>query len=124
MAAPEQEPKPEAVGPSPSREPPLEPEAYTPATAGGRALQPWEQHAAVINLPRYDYHASVSLLLRSCSGFLITCPINSNFASLIFIKSFDMGIDKICGIFVVHNASSICSGNPSVFMRLWPWSFP
>ncbi|XP_062219878.1 uncharacterized protein LOC133919491 isoform X2 [Phragmites australis] len=75
MAAPEQEPNPEAVAPSPSREPPLDLEADTPAAVGGHALQPWEQHAAVINLPRYDYRASGSLLLRSCSGFLITCPI-------------------------------------------------
>ncbi|XP_072984292.1 uncharacterized protein [Typha latifolia] len=38
-------------------------------------LPPWEQHAAVINLPRYDYGAPSSLLERSRSGFLITCPI-------------------------------------------------
>uniref|UniRef100_A0A0A9BBE9 Uncharacterized protein n=1 Tax=Arundo donax TaxID=35708 RepID=A0A0A9BBE9_ARUDO len=75
MAAPEQEPKAEAVAPSPSRESPREPGTDTPADAGGQELQPWEQHAAVINLPRYDYRASGSLLLRSCSGFLITCPI-------------------------------------------------
>ncbi|OEL25384.1 hypothetical protein BAE44_0013594 [Dichanthelium oligosanthes] len=75
MAAPEPEAKPEAVAPSPSREPPLEPELDAPAVAGSQELQPWEQHAAVINLPRYDYRASGSLLLRSHSGFLITCPI-------------------------------------------------
>lgn len=38
-------------------------------------LTPWEQHSAVINLPRYDYTAPSSLLERSHSGFLITCPI-------------------------------------------------
>ncbi|KAL6633800.1 hypothetical protein ACP70R_026471 [Stipagrostis hirtigluma subsp. patula] len=77
MAAPEPEAKPEAGTPSPSREPPPEPEAANPvaAVAGDQELQPWEQHAAVINLPRYDYRASGSLLLRSSSGFLITCPI-------------------------------------------------
>ncbi|KAL5207581.1 hypothetical protein ABZP36_032016 [Zizania latifolia] len=71
MAAPAPEPKPEIVTPSPSREPPTEPQA----AASDRPLQPWEQHAAVINLPRYDYRASGSHLLRSHSGFLITCPI-------------------------------------------------
>ncbi|CAN6239626.1 unnamed protein product [Urochloa humidicola] len=66
---------PEAVTPSPSREPPPDSEPVAPAAALSQDLQPWEQHAAVINLPRYDYRASGSLLLRSHSGFLITCPI-------------------------------------------------
>ncbi|KAJ3680404.1 hypothetical protein LUZ60_016682 [Juncus effusus] len=39
------------------------------------AMAPWEQHAAVINLPRYDYKAPPSFLQRSRSGFLVTCPI-------------------------------------------------
>ncbi|WOL09772.1 hypothetical protein Cni_G18525 [Canna indica] len=38
-------------------------------------MAPWEQHAAVISLPRYDYSAPSSLLQQSRSGFLITCPI-------------------------------------------------
>nr|DAD32526.1 TPA_asm: hypothetical protein HUJ06_011377 [Nelumbo nucifera] len=38
-------------------------------------LTPWEQHAAVINIPRFDYNAPSSLLEYSHSGFLITCPI-------------------------------------------------
>ncbi|URD84087.1 hypothetical protein MUK42_02767 [Musa troglodytarum] len=38
-------------------------------------MTPWKQHAAVINLPRYDYAAPSSLLHESRSGFLITCPI-------------------------------------------------
>ncbi|PAN07538.1 hypothetical protein PAHAL_1G343800 [Panicum hallii] len=75
MAAPEPEARPEAGTPSPSREPPPETEPDAPAPAGIQELQPWEQHAAVINLPRYNYRASGSLLLRSHSGFLITCPI-------------------------------------------------
>uniref|UniRef100_A0A453P9A7 Uncharacterized protein n=1 Tax=Aegilops tauschii subsp. strangulata TaxID=200361 RepID=A0A453P9A7_AEGTS len=72
MAAPES--KHETETPAPSREQPPEPVAEA---AAGRELQPWEQHAAVINLPRYDYRASGSLLLRSHSGFLITCPISA-----------------------------------------------
>lgn len=44
--------------------------------AEGSPMAPWEQHAAVINLPRYDYKAPSSFLQRSHSGFLITCPIS------------------------------------------------
>ncbi|RWW75789.1 hypothetical protein BHE74_00016164 [Ensete ventricosum] len=52
---------------------------------GGEAeegMTPWEQHAAVINLPRYDYAAPSSLLHESRSGFLITCPISEPFPIL------------------------------------------
>ncbi|KAI7758204.1 hypothetical protein M8C21_027669 [Ambrosia artemisiifolia] len=38
-------------------------------------MKPWEQHSAVISIPRYDYKAPSSFLLRSFSGFLVTCPI-------------------------------------------------
>ncbi|KAI3817086.1 hypothetical protein L1987_10873 [Smallanthus sonchifolius] len=38
-------------------------------------MKPWEQHSAVISIPRYDYKAPTSLLHRSFSGFLVTCPI-------------------------------------------------
>ncbi|CAN4113880.1 unnamed protein product [Withania somnifera] len=38
-------------------------------------MKPWEQHSAVISIPRFDYNASSSLLTNSHSGFLITCPI-------------------------------------------------
>ncbi|MQM21695.1 hypothetical protein Taro_054738 [Colocasia esculenta] len=41
----------------------------------GHVLPPWEQHSSVINLPRFDYRTPALLLDRSCSGFLITCPI-------------------------------------------------
>lgn len=77
MAAPEPEAKLEAVTPSRSHELPPESESDAPASTGSQELKPWEQHAAVINLPRYDYRASGSLLLRSHSGFLITCPISA-----------------------------------------------
>ncbi|PKA48121.1 hypothetical protein AXF42_Ash015884 [Apostasia shenzhenica] len=40
-----------------------------------QGLKPWEQHSAVISLPRFDYKAPSALLERSYSGFLITCPI-------------------------------------------------
>ncbi|KAL3502172.1 hypothetical protein ACH5RR_036621 [Cinchona calisaya] len=38
-------------------------------------MKPWEQHSAVISIPRFDYSAPSSLLNHSHSGFLITCPI-------------------------------------------------
>ncbi|KAH9288020.1 hypothetical protein KI387_032137, partial [Taxus chinensis] len=38
-------------------------------------LPPWEQHATVVNMPRFDYQATSALLQTSHSGFLITCPI-------------------------------------------------
>ncbi|XP_051193360.1 uncharacterized protein [Lolium perenne] len=102
MAAPEPEPESrhETETPAPSREPPLEPVADA---AADRALQPWEQHAAVINLPRYDYRASGSLLLRSHSGFLITCPIKRE-------KSATKEAISILGEYISH-ASSHSSEN-------------
>lgn len=42
---------------------------------GGKDLKPWEQHATVIHMPRFDYHAPSAILQRSHSGFLITCTI-------------------------------------------------
>lgn len=39
-------------------------------------MKPWEQHAAVISIPRFDYKAPPSLIQHSHSGFLITCPIS------------------------------------------------
>ncbi|XP_057830222.2 uncharacterized protein LOC131041213 isoform X2 [Cryptomeria japonica] len=38
-------------------------------------IPPWEKHATVINMPRFDYQAPSNLLQTSHSGFLITCPI-------------------------------------------------
>ncbi|GMI75236.1 hypothetical protein like AT1G09290 [Hibiscus trionum] len=38
-------------------------------------MTPWEQHAKVISIPRFDYKAPSSLLQRSQSAFLITCTI-------------------------------------------------
>lgn len=57
------------------------------AKGGEKApMAPWEQHASVINLPRYDYKAPSSFLLRSHSGFLITCPISYLFSILLQTK--------------------------------------
>ncbi|XP_039046047.1 uncharacterized protein LOC120186074 [Hibiscus syriacus] len=42
---------------------------------GESSMTPWEQHAKVISIPRFDYKAPSSLLQRSHSAFLITCTI-------------------------------------------------
>jgi hypothetical protein len=54
----------------------------------GSSMAPWEQHAAVINLPRYDYKAPSSFLQRSHSGFLITCPISKLYSILLLIHQY------------------------------------
>ncbi|KAI3921134.1 hypothetical protein MKX01_036113 [Papaver californicum] len=38
-------------------------------------MTPWEQHSAVISIPRFDYNAPTSLMEYSHSGFFITCSI-------------------------------------------------
>lgn len=38
-------------------------------------MAPWEQHASIISIPRFDYTAPSSLLHHSHSGFLVTCSI-------------------------------------------------
>nr|XP_027099072.1 uncharacterized protein LOC113718363 [Coffea arabica] len=53
----------------------LEEEAMKVELKTKEELKPWEQHSAVITIPRFDYNTSSSLLSHSHSGFLITCPI-------------------------------------------------
>lgn len=43
--------------------------------ADGSEMKPWEQHSAIISIPRFDYNAPTSLLHHSFTGFLVTCPI-------------------------------------------------
>ncbi|KAK4265311.1 hypothetical protein QN277_026378 [Acacia crassicarpa] len=40
-----------------------------------KSMAPWEQHSAVISLPRFDYTAPSSILQHSHCGFLVTCTI-------------------------------------------------
>ncbi|KAJ8774741.1 hypothetical protein K2173_017187 [Erythroxylum novogranatense] len=40
-----------------------------------KTMKPWEQHASVISIPRFDYNAPSALFHHSHSGFLITCSI-------------------------------------------------
>ncbi|KAJ6312809.1 hypothetical protein OIU77_014354, partial [Salix suchowensis] len=50
-------------------------ESKSEAAAEKEKMKPWEQHAGVINMPRFDYNAPSALLHHSHSGFLITCSI-------------------------------------------------
>lgn len=43
-----------------------------------KMMTPWEQHSAVISIPRFDYNAPSALLHRCQTGFLITCTISEN----------------------------------------------
>ncbi|XP_027152942.1 uncharacterized protein LOC113753062 isoform X3 [Coffea eugenioides] len=54
----------------------LEEEAKKVELKTKKELKPWEQHSAVITIPRFDYNAPSSLPSHSHSGFLITCPIS------------------------------------------------
>ncbi|KAJ3706835.1 hypothetical protein LUZ61_010540 [Rhynchospora tenuis] len=66
--------------------------------AEGSEMAPWEQHAGVIILPRYDYKAPSSFLQRSHSGFLITCPIKrEKSATKEAIALLEVYLNKICG---------------------------
>ncbi|KAI4366921.1 hypothetical protein MLD38_022722 [Melastoma candidum] len=58
-------------------------------------MAPWEQHASVINLPRFDYAAPASLLRRSHSGFLITCPFMREKSAT---KEAMTILEKYCGV--------------------------
>ena len=51
-------------------------ESKSEAAAKKEKMKPWEQHAGVINMPRFDYNAPSALLHHSHSGFLITCSIS------------------------------------------------
>lgn len=50
-------------------------------------MKPWEQHSAIISIPRFDYNAPSFLLQHSHSGFLITCPISQYFITLFLSPS-------------------------------------
>lgn len=73
-------------------------------------LKPWEQHSAVISIPRYDYTAPFSLLERSHSGFLITCPFNrEKSATKEAIPILDEHMALICTVDV--DSSKPCNRN-------------
>ncbi|GAB2282459.1 hypothetical protein Dimus_017002 [Dionaea muscipula] len=63
-------------------------------------LRPWDQHADVISIPRFDYSAPSSFLNRSTSGFLITCPI----------KREKSATREAMSILEKYISSSTCSG--------------
>ncbi|XP_026409575.1 uncharacterized protein LOC113304651 [Papaver somniferum] len=54
-------------------------------------MPPWEQHSAVISMPRFDYNAPSSLMDYSHSGFFITCSIKTSNAKKRKICSGEVG---------------------------------
>ncbi|KAH0748832.1 hypothetical protein KY290_028064 [Solanum tuberosum] len=67
-------------------------------------MKPWEQHSAVISIPRFDYNASSSLLRHSHSGFLITCPIKREKSAT---KEAISILEKICVLVEVLPLSGV-----------------
>ncbi|XP_074309033.1 uncharacterized protein LOC141643681 [Silene latifolia] len=71
-----------------------------------KEMKPWEQHSAVISIPRFDYNAPSSFLQHSFSGFLITCPIKREKSATKeaitilgkYIESSDSGSLKECDV--------------------------
>lgn len=53
-----------------------EKEDPVPKIEAEKGMAPWEQHSAVITLPRFDYTAPSSILRNSHCGFLVTCTIS------------------------------------------------
>ncbi|CAI0422141.1 unnamed protein product [Linum tenue] len=88
---PEQE---EKVAAAQESEPGLRGELEGAAVAAA-TMKPWEQHAGVISLPRYDYKAPSSLLHHSHSGFFITCSIKREKSATKEVMSI---LDKSVGI--------------------------
>lgn len=72
------------------------------------SMTPWEQHAKVISIPRFDYEAPSSLLQRSHSGFLITCTIKREKSAT---KEAMAIFSKYVGPFNGDDDTLRCSGN-------------
>ncbi|KAB2090476.1 hypothetical protein ERO13_A03G114200v2 [Gossypium hirsutum] len=72
------------------------------------SMTPWEQHAKVISIPRFDYKAPSSLLQRSHSGFLITCTIKREKSAT---KEAMAIFSKYVGPFNGDDDTLGCSGN-------------
>ncbi|KAK3421391.1 hypothetical protein EUGRSUZ_G02045 [Eucalyptus grandis] len=67
-------------------------------------MTPWEQHSAVISIPRFDYNAPSSLLRRSHSGFLITCTIKREKSAT---KEAMCLLEKFCGAFAARESTKL-----------------
>ncbi|KAL2906948.1 Flagellar L-ring protein 2 [Bienertia sinuspersici] len=74
-------------------------------------LKPWEQHSAVISIPRFDYNAPSSLLRHSHTGFLITCPIKREKSATKEAISI-LGKPKLIGVILqyIESRGSDCLG--------------
>ncbi|KAG8637605.1 uncharacterized protein LOC110600802 isoform X2 [Manihot esculenta] len=75
-----------------------------------KRMKPWEQHAAVINLPRFDYNAPSALLQRSYSGFLVTCSIKREKSATKEVMSI---LDKYIGSYNYANTECLESSDAS-----------
>ncbi|KAH9618280.1 hypothetical protein KSS87_005188 [Heliosperma pusillum] len=75
-----------------------------------KEMKPWEQHSAVISIPRFDYNAPSSFLQHSLSGFLITCPIRFCFVSTEREKSATKEAISILGKVIPEYIESYDSG--------------
>ncbi|XP_057543721.1 uncharacterized protein LOC130823120 [Amaranthus tricolor] len=69
-------------------------------------MKPWEQHSAVISIPRFNYNAPSILLRHSHTGFLITCPIKRE-------KSATKEAISILGKYIVPSSSDHLNGSES-----------
>ncbi|KAI3442760.1 uncharacterized protein J3R85_001025 [Psidium guajava] len=74
------------------------------AKAKETAMTPWEQHSAVISIPRFDYIAPSSLLQCSYSGFLITCAIKREKSAT---KEAMCLLEKCYGTFAVRESNNL-----------------
>ncbi|CAL5339133.1 unnamed protein product [Camellia sinensis] len=80
------------------------------------SMKPWEQHSAVISIPRFDYNAPSSLLYHSQSGFLVTCPIKREKSATKEAMSI---LEKCIGIFncSIHVSSESSDANVAAKRR-------
>ncbi|KAI6677253.1 hypothetical protein NL676_038049 [Syzygium grande] len=79
-------------------------EEATATTEETTAMTPWEQHSAVISIPRFDYGAPSSLLRGSRSGFLVTCTIRREKSAT---KEAMRLLEKYCGAFAARESNSL-----------------
>ncbi|XP_056164849.1 uncharacterized protein LOC115668391 isoform X2 [Syzygium oleosum] len=79
-------------------------EEATTATKETTAMTPWEQHSAVISIPRFDYNAPSSLLRRSHSGFLVTCTIRREKSAT---KEAMRLLEKYCGTLAASGSNDL-----------------
>ncbi|CAN0878417.1 hypothetical protein LINGRAHAP2_LOCUS12460 [Linum grandiflorum] len=77
-----------------------------------KEMTPWEQHAGVISIPRYDYKAPSSLLQHSHSGFLVTCSIrrekSATKEAMFIFQKYVGNIEDVRGPDVTSKRRKVC----------------